>query len=114
MGTDCSFKIVEEIVPSGSIKCAFEWCTRKRGRTSSFRAECEAYEDALVWMGTSTTREDGAIVLTDSLSLVSRLQAGKVKDSWVHLIDKFNAPFKTVYTPGNAGITYNDAADHLV
>ena len=29
-------------------------------------------------------------------------------------IDKINAPFKTVYIPGHAGISaYNEAADHL-
>ena len=68
------------------------------------------------WCGwkQSTTREDSVIVLTDSLSLVSRLQTGKIKDSWVDLIDKINEPFKTVYIPGHAGITYNEAADHLV
>lgn len=35
----------------------FHRCAGKQGRTSSFRAESEAYEDALVWMEKSTTEK---------------------------------------------------------
>ena len=41
---------------------AFEWFKGKQGRTSSFKADCEAWEDELVCVGTSTTREDSVIV----------------------------------------------------
>ena len=34
-----------------------------------------------------------------------------VKDSWVDVIDRINAPFKTVYIPGHAGIIHNETAD---
>ena len=75
VGTDGSLR--ENITAWGGAawknnKLAFEWCTGKQGHTGSLRAECEAYEDAMAWMGTSTTREGSVIVLTDSYSFVSR------------------------------------------
>ena len=53
IGTDGSVR--EDITAWGGAawghnKHVFEWCTGKLGHTSSFR-ECEAYEDALVWLG---------------------------------------------------------------
>ena len=50
----------------------------KHGRTSSFRGESEAFEDALTWMAAKTGQDDHFLVLTDSRqSLVTRLQLGK-------------------------------------
>ena len=116
IGTDGSVR--EDITAWGGAawkhdKRVFEWCTGKLGRTSSFRAECETHEDALVCLGKNTTRDDSVIILTDSLSLTSRLQTGKVSDLMVGLIDNINARFKTFYIPGHAGISYSEAADHL-
>ena len=61
----------------------FERCAGKQGRTSSFQAESEAYEDALIWMRNNTTEEDRVVVLTGSLSLVTRLKRCLVREPWV-------------------------------
>ncbi|KAJ7386239.1 hypothetical protein OS493_010638 [Desmophyllum pertusum] len=83
----------------------FEWCAGKQDRTSSFRAESDAYEDALIWMRNNTTEEDRVVELTDSLGLVTRLKRGLVKEPW--------ADHHTTYIPGHAGIWYNEIADQL-
>ena len=57
----------------GNNSKAFEWYAGWHGSTTSFRAESQAYEDALIWMA----------VKEDSLSLVGRLQCGHVKANTV-------------------------------
>ncbi|KXJ09046.1 RNA-directed DNA polymerase from mobile element jockey [Exaiptasia diaphana] len=89
------------------------WSTRKQGRTSSFRAESEGFEDALVWISKYGTYNDTIVLLTDSKSLVVRLKSGLVKESWVSLLDNLKSTLFITYIPGHAGITYNEAADHL-
>ncbi|KAJ7379742.1 hypothetical protein OS493_014149 [Desmophyllum pertusum] len=91
----------------------FEWCAGKQRRTSSFRAESEAYEDALIWTRNNTTEEDRVVVLTDSLGLVARLKRGLVREHWVKTICDIKADYHTTYIPGNAGIWYNETADQL-
>lgn len=51
------------------------------GRTSSFRAECEAFSDALHWLKNNAIEGETFLVLTDSLSLVTKLEAGKERRS---------------------------------
>ena len=62
-------------------KHVYSWCAGKHGRTSSFRAESEAFENALTWMAAKIGHADHALVLTDSQSQVTRLQLGNVKDT---------------------------------
>ena len=90
-----------------------EWCAGKKGRTSSFRAEFEAYVDALVWMRNNTTVEDRVVILTDLLSLVTRLKRGLVREPWVETICNIKADYQTTHIPGHAGIWYNETADQL-
>ena len=45
------------------------------GVTSSFRAENEAFTDALTWMRQNRTTDDIVTVLTNSLSFASRIEA---------------------------------------
>ena len=54
------------------------------GRSSSFRAECEAYEDGLAWLAQEATEGDRAVIL----SLVSRLAKNGVKENWHGLFRK--------------------------
>ena len=91
----------------------FQWSTARVGQSSSFRAESEAFEDALVWLAANTQPEDKTILLTDSLSLVRKLQSGMVKDCWAKLIQQIKGTFSTVYIPGHSGIYYNSIADLL-
>ena len=85
----------------------FEWSTARDGRSSSFRAECEAYEDALVWLSQVTTVADRTYLLTDSLSLISKIQAGRIKENWVSLFRGIKGHFVSVYVPGHCGISFN-------
>ena len=94
-------------------KCIYRWSAAKHGRTSSFRAESEGVEDALFWMSANTSISDSVLLLTDSRSLITRLQCGMVKDSWVEALSNIKSSLRFVYIPGHAGITYNEAADHL-
>ena len=91
----------------------FEWSSARDGRSSSFRAECEAYEDALVWLSQVTTAADRTYLLTDSLSLISKIQAGRIKENWVLLFRGIKGHFVSVYVPGHCGISFNSKADRL-
>jgi len=51
----------------------YEWSTARRGRSSSFRAEGEALEDALVWTAANTDQRDVVVILTDSLSVLTKM-----------------------------------------
>ncbi|KXJ05472.1 putative RNA-directed DNA polymerase from transposon BS [Exaiptasia diaphana] len=94
-------------------RCIYKWCAGKHGRTSSFRAEMEGVEDALFWMSNNTSAQDTTLLLTDSKSLVAQLQSGMVKNTWLKLLRKIKSSIRITYIPGHAGITYNEAADHL-
>ncbi len=91
----------------------YEWSAAKHGRASSFRAESEALEDALTWLSRNTQSEDNAIILTDSLSLVSKMVGGKLKEGWERLIQKIQGRLTISYIPGHAGIPFNERADKL-
>ena len=91
----------------------YSWCAGKHGRTSSYRAESEAFENALTWMAAKIGQNDHVLVLTGSQSLVTQLQLGNVKETRVAPLDYIKGSFKIAYIPGHAGISYNDAADHL-
>ncbi|KAJ7381364.1 hypothetical protein OS493_001496, partial [Desmophyllum pertusum] len=64
-------------------------------------------------MRNNTTEEDRVVVLTDSLSLVTRLKCGLVREHWVQTICNIKADYHTTYIPGHAGIWYNETADQL-
>ena len=48
---------------------------------NSFKVKCDAYDAHKFQLKKSTSKEYSIIILTDSLSLVSRLQARKVNNS---------------------------------
>ena len=94
-------------------KSVFEWSTGRHGKSSSYRSECEAMEDALVWLTGNSNKDDVVIILTDSYSLVRKLQSGRVKKEWLQLLRDIKAVTSIIYIPGHAGIFYNEVADHL-
>jgi hypothetical protein len=57
----------------------FEWSAGKHGRSSSYRSECEAMEDALSWLEENSVDSDRSIILIDSLSIVSKIQRRRIK-----------------------------------
>jgi ribonuclease HI len=59
-------------------RAVFEWSTGRHGRSSSYRSECEAMEDAFTWLSINSTANDHVVILADSLSLVSKLQSDRV------------------------------------
>ncbi len=66
----------------------FNWSTARHGRSSSFRSETEAFEDALACISENTTAHDKVAVLTDSLSLVNKVESGTIKESWIRYCSK--------------------------
>ena len=53
------------------------------------------------------------MIITDSLSLVSRLQHGRIMRAWLPTILQISARVELVYIPGHAGIKLNERADKL-
>ncbi|KAI8489669.1 hypothetical protein Bbelb_325750 [Branchiostoma belcheri] len=94
-------------------KPVFEWSAGRHGSSSSYRSECEALEDALIWLTENTDEEDFAIILTDSYSLVRKLQSARIKKEWLRLLMAIKGVLNIVYVPGHAGIYYNEVADKL-
>ena len=67
-------------------------------------------------MRKNTTEEDGVFILTDSLSLVTRLKRGLVRKRWVDIICNImsiKADYQTTYIPGHPEIWFNETADQL-
>ena len=87
--------------------------TARHGSSSSFRSESEAFEDALAWIIQNTTPHDKVAILTDSLSLVSKVESGMVKKPWLEYFKKIKAIVILAYIPSHCGIPVNERADQL-
>jgi hypothetical protein len=72
-----------------------------------------AVEDSLTWMEESSVDSDRTIILTDSLSLVSKLQRRSIKKTWFPKLRYIKGHTEIVYIPGYAGNRYNERADRL-
>ncbi|KAI8510741.1 hypothetical protein Bbelb_116570 [Branchiostoma belcheri] len=59
-------------------------------------------EDALIWLTENTDEEDFAIILTDSYSLVRKLQSARIKKEWLRLLMAIKGVLNIVYVPGHA------------
>ena len=66
-----------------------------------------------MWLSQVTTTEDRTYLLTDSLSLISKMQAGRIKENWASLLRSIKGHFVSVYVPGHCGISFNSKADKL-
>lgn len=93
-------------------KC-LEWSTAREGRASSYRSECEAFGDTLVWIANNVEEQDRVVVLSDSMSLISGLEKGLILQSWNCTVSRMKPQITACYIPGHAGISYNGKADHL-
>ena len=94
-------------------RVCFEWATGRTGHSSSYRSECEAFGDALVWLESNTEANDSVAILTDSLSLVTRLEKGMVLEEWNTSLRRTPARITVTYVPGHCGIKHNEMADRL-
>ena len=70
-------------------------------------------EDAFIWMTNNTNADDRTIILTDSLSLVSKLSTGRIKKNWFAILQSIQSRIEVIYIPGHAGIRFNERADWL-
>jgi hypothetical protein len=71
-------------------------------------------EDAITWLSGNASELDRVVILTDSLSLVNKLQSGRVKKVWISVLEEsISAHTKIIYIPGHAGIRFNERADKL-
>ena len=64
-------------------------------------------------LANNATRREKVAILTDSLSLVSRIEAGMVLNEWVDHLTRIPADVTVTYTPGHCGIKFNEKADRL-
>ena len=83
--------------------------------TSSLTMEVEAVSSALRWMASRTDLGDThAIILTDSMNLLLKIQAGMGTPEWHSaMADLQLRRLLWVYCPGHAGVRGNDRADWL-
>jgi len=91
----------------------FEWSTARHGKSSSFRAESEALEDALVWIAKSTDSNDNVTIFTDSLSIVTKIENNQIRKDWVPILENISAAITVCYIPGHSGLVWNEKADQL-
>ena len=94
-------------------RICYEWSTAREGTSCSYRSECEAFEDALVWISANVVAEEKVVILTDSLSLVTRLEKGLVKRLWGEILAGLSCIVTVTYIPGHCGISFNERADRL-
>ncbi len=91
-----------------------EQCGAHSIYTSSTRMEVEAVRRALNWLYQNHPDGDSAIIATDSMALLSRVQSGWVPDGWK---PARKAPIMGkitwMYVPGHAGVVINEKADQL-
>jgi hypothetical protein len=83
-------------------RTVFEWSTGRHGRSSYYRSECEAMEYTFTWLSINSTATDHVVILPDSLSLVIKLQSGRVKKAWLPLLDTISSHTEIIYIPGHA------------
>ncbi len=57
--------------------------------------------------------EDKVAILMDSLSLISKIESGNIKQSWRRHIDQLQAQIILRYIPDHSGIPFNERADQL-
>jgi hypothetical protein len=87
-------------------RIVYEWSAGKHGRSSSYRSECEAKEDALSWLEENYVDSDRSILLTDSLSIVSKLQRRRIKHTWFPKLRHIKCKTEVICIPGHGGIRY--------
>jgi len=94
-------------------KQEFEWSTARQGKSSSFRAESEALEDALVWIARNTDNKDNVTIFTDSLSIVQKLENHCIRKDWLPILESIETSVTVCYIPGHSGLVWNEKADEL-
>ncbi len=82
--------------------------------TSSTRMEVEAVHRALSWLANEHPDAESVIIATDSMALLSKVQAGWMPDGWISpSIVPAIGRITWTYVPGHAGVLINEEADRL-
>ena len=80
--------------------------------TCSMTMEVMAVTKAFIWL--ESQNYTGVCILSDSMSMIRKLEAGTVRRQWLHSIEKSKIGRATfVYVPGHAGVRGNERADML-
>jgi len=80
--------------------------------TSSMRMEEDAATAALRWL--SSQQHTGAAIVTDSQSMLQKIQQGLLKPEWRQLLSRSHLQTLTwIFSPGHAGVRGNERADEL-
>ena len=66
-----------------------------------------------MWLANNTSKNDRVAILSDSLSMISRLEKDLILATWADTLQKIDAHVTACYVPGHAGISFNEHADHL-
>ena len=81
---------------------------------SSTRMELETIRRALGSLASDPEAWSKVIFATDSMAVLSRIQAGHLPDGWLAFREAHPACKVTwMYVPGHAGVKCNEVADHL-
>lgn len=86
-------------------------CTRA---TSSMRMEIEAITKALEWMTQDRPHTTHAVLITDSMCTLRKIEQGFLRAEWIQLIEA--TPLRSlawIFCPGHAGVKGNEKADRL-
>ena len=82
--------------------------------TCSMKMEIEAISNALAWIATDCPSTTNAVIVTDSMSTLRRIEKGFVRAEWAESIDNSALTSLTwVFCPGHAGVRGNEEADRL-
>ena len=83
--------------------------------TSSLTMEVEAVSNALSWLvSRNDVRDTHAIILTDSMNILHKIQTGMSTPEWQSSMSKLHLKrLLWVYCPGHAGVKGNERADRL-
>ena len=105
-------------------RCGWGFTAKKDGKTikegsqayhcttSSMKMEEEAASAALEWL--SDTFHDGAAIVTDSQSMLKKIEQNMLKPEWKKCIEQSHLQSLVwIFTPGHAGVAGNERADRL-
>ena len=82
--------------------------------TSSMRMEIEAITKALEWMTRDRPHTTHAVLITDSMCTLRKIEKGSLRAEWIQLIKATRIrSLIWIFCPGHAGVKGNEKADRL-
>ncbi len=82
--------------------------------TSSMTMEVMAASRALEWVKELNVDVRHICIVTDSMSMLRKIEAGSTRKQWISSISESSLQKITwIFTPGHAGVKGNERADHL-